>query len=156
MNIFYLDENIDTCAQYHVDAHVVKMILESAQMLCTAAHLHGMPTPYKPTHVNHPCVIWTAASAENWDWLRALMTALNKEYQYRFEHKKPHQSMVALQALTKPPISSLGLTDRPQVMPESYKIPGHPVQAYRAYYASEKRHILSYTKRVTPAWMMGV
>ena len=154
MNIFYLDEDIEVCARYHVDAHVVKMILESAQMLCTAAHVHGMSVPYKPTHLNHPCVIWAAASEDNWVWLRALMTALNKEYQYRFEHQKPHQSMVALQSLSKPSILSRGLTERPQVMPEAYKIPGHPVQAYRAYYASEKRHILRYTKRTTPSWML--
>ena len=36
MNIFILDEDIDKCAEYHVDKHVVKMILESAQLLCTA------------------------------------------------------------------------------------------------------------------------
>ena len=35
MNIFILDEDIDKCAQYHIDAHSGKMQLESAQMLCT-------------------------------------------------------------------------------------------------------------------------
>jgi len=36
MNIFILDEDLEQCAKAHVDKHCVKMILESAQMLCTA------------------------------------------------------------------------------------------------------------------------
>ena len=36
MNLFYLDEDFDKCAQYHVDKHIVKMPLEAAQLLCTA------------------------------------------------------------------------------------------------------------------------
>lgn len=36
MNLFYLDKNLDKCAEYHVDKHVNKMILEAAQLLCTA------------------------------------------------------------------------------------------------------------------------
>ena len=36
MNIFYLHENPEICAEYHCDKHVVKMILETAQMLSTA------------------------------------------------------------------------------------------------------------------------
>lgn len=36
MNIFYLDENPVIAAEWMVDRHVVKMILESAQLLSTA------------------------------------------------------------------------------------------------------------------------
>jgi hypothetical protein len=36
MNIFYLDKDPIKAAEYSCDKHVVKMILESAQMLCTA------------------------------------------------------------------------------------------------------------------------
>ena len=36
MNLFYLDEDMDKCAEYHVDKHIVKMPLEAAQLLCTA------------------------------------------------------------------------------------------------------------------------
>ena len=36
MNLFYLDEDLDKCAEYHVDKHIVKMPLEAAQLLCTA------------------------------------------------------------------------------------------------------------------------
>jgi len=44
MNLFYLDEDLEKCAQYHVDKHVSKMILEAAQIICTnltVDHLFG-------------------------------------------------------------------------------------------------------------------
>lgn len=36
MNIFYLDEDVDKCAEYHCDKHVVKQILEYSQLLSSA------------------------------------------------------------------------------------------------------------------------
>ena len=36
MNIFYLHNDPRTCAEMHLDKHVVKMILEYAQLLSTA------------------------------------------------------------------------------------------------------------------------
>ena len=58
MNIFVLDDNPKLCAMVHCDKHVVKMILETAQMICTKHHLvigHDYDIPYKSTHVNYPC-----------------------------------------------------------------------------------------------------
>ena len=47
MNIFYLSECPVESAQAHCDKHVVKRILESAQMLCTAhmrvQAMHSVP-----------------------------------------------------------------------------------------------------------------
>ncbi len=80
MNIFVLDEDIEQCAQYHCDQHVVKMILESVQMLCTALNKKGFVTPYKSTHVNHPCVLWVEESFDNFLWLKKLAIELNTEY----------------------------------------------------------------------------
>lgn len=81
MNIFYFDEDVDTCARYHCDAHVIKMILESAQILCTVSWMHEIPAPYRPTRQKHPCVIWSNESMANWLWLKDLACALNQEYQ---------------------------------------------------------------------------
>lgn len=39
MNLFYLDEDLDKAAQYHVDKHIVKMPLEAAQILCTTIYI---------------------------------------------------------------------------------------------------------------------
>ena len=56
MNIFLLDWNTDVCAQYHCDKHVVKMILESTQMLSTVhSKYYSDLAPYLPVHAKHPC-----------------------------------------------------------------------------------------------------
>jgi len=47
MNIFFLDFDVKKCAEYHCDKHVVKMILETAQLLCSAHHVTGGTAPYK-------------------------------------------------------------------------------------------------------------
>ena len=50
MNIFFLDWDTEKCAKYHCDKHVVKMILETAQLLCGAPHVtHQAPTKYRPS-----------------------------------------------------------------------------------------------------------
>ena len=84
MNIFVLDKDIVKCAEYHCDQHANKMILESVQMLCTALNKKGFSTPYKSTHIKHPCVLWVEASYDNFEWLKDLAIALNDEYKYRF------------------------------------------------------------------------
>ena len=69
MNIFILDTEIPKCAEYHCDQHAIKMILESVQLLCTALNKKGFETPYKSTHMKHPCVLWVEASYDNFEWL---------------------------------------------------------------------------------------
>ena len=51
MNIFYLDSDPVKAAQIQYNKHVVKMILESAQMLCTAHHHYAESLEYKPDYV---------------------------------------------------------------------------------------------------------
>ena len=58
MNIFVLDYDPELAAQMQCDKHVVKMVLESTQMLHTINAKHELPYTYKPTHMNHPCVKW--------------------------------------------------------------------------------------------------
>ena len=55
MNLFILHEDPAVSATYHCDKHVIKMILESAQLLCSTLNMLGYDTPYKTTHKNHPC-----------------------------------------------------------------------------------------------------
>lgn len=153
MNIFYLDSNIETCARYHCDKHVIKMILESAQILCTVLWLHDIPAPYRPTHRSHPCVLWANESLSNWLWLKELAQALNKEYQYRFQHQNNHKSYDVILTLETPPLADLGITKRPQVMPPEFE-QDDPVQAYRAYYRDRKRPIAHWTKRKMPEWFV--
>ena len=90
MNIFYLDKDPELAAIYQYNKHVVKMILESAQMLCTAHHCYGDKwqkenVPYKQAHLNHPSTIWTRQCFQNYRWLYLHMLALGSEYTKRYD-----------------------------------------------------------------------
>jgi len=95
MNIFYLSTNADECARYHCDKHVVKMILETAQMLSTAHRildgdeLADEKKLYKKVHVNHPSTKWVRESYTNYLWAYDLLYSLCKEYTFRY--KKYHK-----------------------------------------------------------------
>jgi hypothetical protein len=155
LNIFYLDEDITKCAQSHADTHVIKMILESVQILCTALFINGVEAPYKPTHKKHPCVLWTSESFSNWMWLRDLTIALNKEYRFRWNKKSDHLSFTVMTSLSLPRnfIKDIGITKRPQAMPDIYKVKDDPLSAYRKYYIFEKRSLHRYTCRKPPFWL---
>ncbi|MDO6561974.1 pyrimidine dimer DNA glycosylase/endonuclease V [Amphritea sp. 1_MG-2023] len=153
MNIFILDENIQTCAQYHCDQHVVKMILESVQMLCTALNKKGFTTPYKSTHVKHPCVLWVEESFENFLWLQNLAIELNTEYRFRFAKDSDHKSMLVLNEISNYNYDNRGLTEFAQAMPHHYKVSGDAVKAYRQFYLGEKMGFAKWTKRSLPEWV---
>ena len=154
MNIFILDENIEKCAEYHCDKHVIKMILESVQMLCTALNKKGFTTPYKSTHVKHPCVLWVEDSFDNFAWLRNLALALNNEYRFRFEKETDHKSILVLDEISNYNYDSCGLTEFAQAMPDKYKVPGDAVEAYRRFYLGEKMGFAKWTKRSVPDWIV--
>ena len=80
MNIFYLNSDPERAAQLQYNKHVVKMILESAQLLCSAHIMldSEIDVPYKLTHKNHPSAIWTRQSRSNYAWLYFHMMALGK------------------------------------------------------------------------------
>ncbi|GAB4342004.1 MAG: hypothetical protein Kow0037_29020 [Calditrichia bacterium] len=155
MNIFILDDNIQRCAAFHCDQHVVKMILESTQILCTALNKKGVQTPYKPTHLNHPCVLWVEVSWSNFRWLAELTLALNSEYRFRFEKMVDHKSIAVLKAIRKFLYEDKGLTPFAQTMPEKYKIPGNAVLAYRNYYIGKKLRFARWSKRTVPEWAIA-
>lgn len=154
MNIFVLDNDIDQCARFHCDQHVGKMVLESTQILCTALNLRGVKTPYRSTHVHHPCVHWAGESQENFRWLVALTEALNREFCWRYQRGKDHASMVVLREIKNQQLESRGLTPFAQAMPEQYKVPGDAVAAYRAFYCGEKAGFASWKRRAMPDWFV--
>ena len=154
MNIFLLDKpcDIDIIAQSHCDKHVSKMILESAQMLCTATCEAGYTAPYKPVHQKHTCTLWAGDSQENWLWLKELTIKLNVEFCWRYGRSSNHKSADVVKLMSAP--DTLPLTSdlvRPQCMPDEYKVDKDPVSAYRNYYLGEK-HFAIWTKRKEPSW----
>lgn len=153
MNIFVLDLDPTKCARYHCDQHVVKMILESVQIICTALSKKGLEAPYKPTHVKHPCVLWAEESYDNVRWLMRLARALNREYKYRYRKSTDHASVRVLDQVAGLRFPSVGLTPFAQAMPARYKVPGDPVAAYRRFYVGEKLRFATWTRRRKPPWL---
>lgn len=154
MNIFYLDTDAANCAAYHVDKHVVKMTVESTQILCSAYYFtgEGNCSPYKLTHGNHPCCVWARTSLSNWLWLKSLALALCAEYTYRYG--RIHKCEAIIRSLKTPALCNKGFTEVACVMDERYKISGDAVENYRNYYRYGKRNLWSWTGRGQPDWLL--
>lgn len=151
MNIFVLDTNPQRAAHYHCDQHVVKMILESAQMLSTALRFHGVDAPYQPTHVKHPCTLWTQETRSNWRWLKELAYYLNEEYQRRYKHTTPHKSWTVIESLDDSAIPAGPQTPFAQAMPDHYKHTD-AVTAYRQFYCGDKAAFARWDYSEIPYW----
>lgn len=138
MNIFYLHYKQKKCARYHVDRHVVKMILETCQLLCTAIWLSGGTAHCKPTHQNHPSAVWARTNKNNWLWLKGLGLALCREYTFRYN--KVHSLQSVLEELQVPDLPDEDFFPPPQAMPDMYK-DEDAIKAYRNYYIHGKIHL---------------
>lgn len=162
MNIFVLDTDPAVAAQLHCDKHVVKMILESAQLLCTALEIRqgeqGLitTTPYRATHRNHPCAVWARETRSNYLWLCDLGEALAIEHLERYNPKREHASYKVITGCRDHAdwIPAGPLTPFAQAMPERYRVSGDPVLAYRGYYANDKRRFAAWrAPRTRPDFM---
>ena len=149
MNIFYLDKDPVKAAQYQYNKHVVKMILESAQMLCTAHHHYAEELgydnsyiPYKKAHYNHPSTIWTRQNSRNYYWLYHHMLALGDEYTKRYNktHLTISKCWQPLQFVPKGMPLGGPITQPPQAMPDEFKR-DCAIHAYWLYYVYDKKHI---------------
>ena len=153
VNIFALDHDPRQAARWHCDAHVVKMVLESAQLLCTAHHVTGSTAPYRAAFVNHPCAVWTRASRANYLWLAELGVELCHEYTARYG--KTHASEAMLRGLADdvPALPDRMMTPFAQAMPDVHKGP-EPIAAYRRYYQTKHGGRLGTWKRNQPEWFV--
>ena len=147
MNIFVLDNDARLAAKYQCDKHVVKMVLETAQLLCSA-HDNA---PYKKTHYNHPCAVWTRASMSNYEWLVWHGICLAEEYEARFDRTHKSKEVIMWCDTNKPNVLDFGQTPFAQAMPDKYKHED-AVTAYRNYYVGEKASIAQWRYCDTPVW----
>lgn len=163
MNIFFLSANPEEAAKMACDKHVIKMILESTQLLYTAQNLAEVNmlesnpyNPYKITHKNHPSAIWTRSSIQHYNWLCDLALNYCKEYKFRYGEEKEHACQKHLLWLKENPpvIPDNGFVQPPQCMPDIYKTESS-IDAYRAYYIGEKLSFVKYTKREIPDWIVS-
>ena len=181
MNIFYLHNDPNLCAQYHADRHVVKMILEYCQLLSTAHRiLDGTQIEaksktgrnvkrwklnneldeilYSATHVSHPSAVWVRQSAANYVWLQNLLVELCLEYTFRYGKVHKCQSIGLTGALHKLPnnIPKGPFTEPTPAMPDDVKVFDDSIASYRNYYINNKTHLASWKGKVNsrpvPAW----
>ena len=153
MNIFLLDWDVPTCAKYHCDKHVVKMILESTQMLSSVNTKYESDlAPYKPVHQKHPCTLLACETVVNYNHLLYLSKELCKEYTYRYG--KVHKCQNVIAKIGQPPVklTTRGNTAPAQAMPDIYKNTD-PIQAYREYYLHEKQRFAVWKNRPIPSFM---
>lgn len=179
MNIFYVDYDPEIAARNMVDRHVVKMILETAQLLSTAHRvLDGaeeigksdsgrkkkvwkLPDAidtimYSATHVNHPSAVWVRESSANYNWLYSHLLALGCEYTHRYS--RIHLTIDKLGSILKDApknIKITGLTKMPSCMAQEYIISLDPITNYRNYYNHGKVDLLRWTNRTPPQWIKG-
>lgn len=184
MNIFYLDHDPKIAAQYHCDKHVVKMVLESCQMLSTAHRIidgtleqvltesgrrkkiyrladHRDTFLYSATHINHPSAVWARSNVANYMWLGELVYELCKEYTYRYGKVHKCEMTGLVHYLSELPPTNLKegeFYEPPQCMPDYCKVEGDAVQGYKNYYVNEKQRMLSWSGRVksreVPEWAL--
>jgi hypothetical protein len=154
MQIFILDRDPKKAALMHNNKHVVKMVTESCQLLCSVHHLTGDRTdiPYRLSHKHHPCAVWARESYSNYVWLLDLTRALLDEYTHRYNKKHACERVYEWCTLNLPNIKDKGLTDFAQAMPEQYRNKD-AVKAYRNFYIGEKLHFCHYKNREIPNWL---
>lgn len=91
MNIFFVHPDPKEAAKQLPNAHVIKMILESCQLMCTTLALAGVEAPYKPTHKNHPSRLWVGERPANFKWVLLHTRGLIDEYHARYGDRKVHK-----------------------------------------------------------------
>lgn len=179
MNIFYLNEDPRTCAEMHLDKHVVKMILEYAQLLSTAhRYLDGKISTeltrggrrikrwklddeyadnllFLASFVSHPSAIWCRANVQNYMWLAELLECLCVEYTHRYEkvHSVERSGLMQYFKNNFPKNLPIGpFTEPPPAMPDIYKVVGDSITSYHKYYIGAKASFAKWTKREVPKW----
>ena len=156
MNIFHLDKNPLFCAQWLCDKHCVKMVVETAQMLCTAYQRHfGLKDDlYKPAYPKHPMTIWVGDTKENYFFTMRLFNYMLDEYTNRYS--KVHSSSrinLLLNSKYKEWHNLSGkFTKPPLCMPDQYKTDCY-ITSYRKYYIGEKKRIAKYKFTEPPQWL---
>jgi hypothetical protein len=177
MNVFVLDRDPVISAQMHCDKHVVKMIIEYAQLMSTAHRvldgalyidktsnnrnikrwrlIEDDDVIYKASHINHPSNIWARESSGNYEYLFKMWIALCNEYTVRYARK--HLTQIKLESILinwPANIPYEPMTEVPQAMPDDSKLPD-PVDAYRNYYNKHKNSFAKWTNRQTPDWFIN-
>jgi len=163
MNIFFLDEDIKKCAEYHVDSHVIKMRIELAQLACSAHYFYpnnmSEAIPYKLTHKNHPSAIWTRESIHNYIYVVLLGLELCNQMRERFGTKdQKAEKVLEWCSLNIPNLNNIEMTIPKLAFDEEFLVNqntsiNEAIENYRSYYINGKKHLHKWTKNKKPSWI---
>lgn len=179
MNIFYLDRDPKTCAEMHCDKHVVKMIIEYAQLMSTAHRVLDGEEYYdltangrkikrwrmndskyenglmKASHIHHPSNVWVRQSRQNYMWLNQMWNYLLLEYTHRYG--KRHACADRMEVLYAWPenIPDVPFTPPTPAMPDDCKITNNSLASYHKYYIEKKVRFARWTNREIPLWFQN-
>ena len=164
----------------HCDKHVVKMIIEYAQLMSTTHRIldgeeyidltaNGRKIKrwrmhdsimeqglMKASHINHPSNVWVRASKENYTWLYQMWLCLMKEYTHRYEKHHACESRIKYLMLPPKNISAATFTEPTPAMPDDVKVAGDSIKSYHNYYINNKTHLASWKKRNKPEWYSAI
>lgn len=180
MNIFYVDSDPEVAARNMVDRHVVKMILETAQLLSTAHRVidgeeyvgqsqsgrkakrwrlsgNADAIMYAATHINHPSAVWVRENSANYNWLYDHLLALGREYTYRYG--RTHLTIDKLKDILEDAPENIEqsnvMSKMPSCMDKQYIVSLDPITNYRNYYNYGKTDLLRWSNRPPPQWIDG-
>lgn len=178
MNLFILDKNPYTAAEFYQDLHVNKIICEGSQLLANCYSLERLTfmdvprtqkgTPRVHSYQKHPMALWIRHNIRNFTWTLQHMAALCNEYTYRFRKKHFTEDFITWCHNTAPSevlikdFDKCSLTEWPQCFGQypQCKVLGDPVAGYRNYYNVAKASFTvrgkpvyaSWTGRPVPSW----
>ena len=162
MNIFGIDTDTTSCATYHTDRHIVKMPLETAQMVSFVYYhkdlwdgeVPNLLMNFSAGHDKHPCSLWLRENLVNFLWTCEFGIKLIEEYRFRYDSQKHERCKMifewALDNLPNLPVAEF--TSFAKAMPEEYKV-DCSVESYRNYYRVGKSELHQWTKRNKPEWI---
>lgn len=162
MNIFGIDTDTTSCATYHTDRHIVKMPLETAQMVSFVYYhkdlwdgeVPNLLMGFSAGHDKHPCSLWLRENLVNFLWTCEFGIKLIEEYRYRYDSQKHERCKMifewALDNLPNLPVAEF--TPFAKAMPEVYKV-DCSIESYRNYYRLGKSELHQWSKRSKPEWI---
>ena len=169
MNVFCLDRDPMKAAHMMCDKHVVKMIVETCQIL--SAVLDNNYTTkedikpsvqlgtagYPPAHVKHPSTMWAMEAKGNYKWLVKHLRGLCIEYSRRYNktHSMEGQLMIFEGQLPQLSFAKERKTEFVQAITDKRWHRKDPVEAYRVYYNMEKFTFAKWKLGNVPDWYTG-
>ena len=169
MNVFLLDEDPELCAQYTCDKHISIGIQNISYILCGVMKNKGISYCYdlSKAKLSHPFVKWGGERDERFLWLRELGMHLCREFSYRYSRNGTHNHScehivrdVYLKEEErnirwKKEEHKVNIDKAPMCIPDYLKDES-TIKSYRNYYLSKKSHMLQYTKRNVPNWILDL